>query len=157
MILKVELSICIVNRNDRFHQFSKTSHAINNSILFLLPLLHQQILKQWSKVWFLIQQIAECNPKKVIVTVEGIYSVDEKELCELLEKKSSLESWPQKFELWRPTFKFQARPLPMKPKSQQTPNLKCELDMTTLIKIGLQTLTYDQSYINWPANLQRLA
>lgn len=29
--------------------------------------------------------------------------------------------------------------------------------MTTLIKIGLQTLTYDQSYINWPANLQRLA
>jgi hypothetical protein len=27
--------------------------------------------------------------------------------------------------------------------------------MTALIKIGLQTLTYDQSYINWPANLQK--
>jgi hypothetical protein len=156
MILKVELSICIVNRNDRFLQFSKTSHAINNSTIFLLTLLHQQILKQWSKVWFLIQQIAEGNPKKVIVTVEGIYSMEEKELCELLENFYSSEI-RKKFVLWRPAFKFQARPLPMKPKSQQTPNLKCELDMTTLIKIGLQTLTYDQSYINWPANLQRLA
>nr|TKR91357.1 hypothetical protein D5086_0000224260 [Populus alba] len=27
--------------------------------------------------------------------------------------------------------------------------------MTALIKIGLQTLTYDQSYLNWPANFQK--
>lgn len=57
----------------------------------MLTLLHQQILKQWSKVWFLIQQIAEGNPKKVIVTVEGIYSMEEKELCELLENFYSSE------------------------------------------------------------------
>ncbi|KAJ6939789.1 hypothetical protein NC651_006066 [Populus alba x Populus x berolinensis] len=27
--------------------------------------------------------------------------------------------------------------------------------MTALVKIGLQTLTYGQSYLNWPANLRK--